>query len=172
MIRKLSTFALAAMMVAFFATKASAQFEKDKNYLGARIGLGFIGSGVSLGADYERGITNPGEVGPGRIGIGGTIDYWGWSDVYWSYSWIPIAAMGYYHLDLENKNLDLFGGLGLGYEIVSISDKVSGFSYGGSYSSGVYFTGQLGIRYFFSPNLAVQGRLGFNILSAGVDYKF
>jgi hypothetical protein len=168
MIRKLSAAMLAVMMVAFFASNASAQFEKGKNYIGARIGFGAIGFGFSLGADYEYGITNPNEVGPGRIGIGGTLDWSHYSSGVYGVTWIPISVLGYYHLDLDNKNLDPFAGIGLGYWIVSSSPS------GYTYSSGIEPVGQLGVRYFFQPNLAAQARIGFgaSALSVGIDYKF
>lgn len=169
MLRRFSAALLAASVVVLFAPKANAQFEYHKNYIGARIGVGAIGSAFSLGGDYEYGITNPGEVGPGRIGIGGTLDWSHWSDGIWSVNWIPIAVMGYYHLDLENKKLDPFAGIGLGFWIFNSSP--SGWL---GYSSGLSLTGQLGIRYFFQPNLAAQARLGFgaSLLSVGIDYKF
>ncbi len=174
MLHKLYTAFLAAFVVAAFASTASAQFEKGSNYIGARLGIGAIGSAFSFGADYEYGITNVGEVGPGRIGIGGTIDYSHWSDGFISYTWIPIGIMGYYHLDLDNKKLDPFGGLGLGYEIVNASWAGGNIPWSAGYSSGLFIAGQIGIRYFFQPNLAAQARLGFgaSLISVGIDYKF
>jgi hypothetical protein len=177
------TFALLGIVTAalwLFSQPAQAQFDKGRSYLGARIGIGYYGSAFSFGADYEYGFADVGEFGPGRVGIGGTIDYWGWSDGsgdnYWSYSWIPIGVMAYYHLNLDNRNWDPFGGIGLGYEIVNATWHSSFGSYSGTagYSSGVYLTGQIGIRYFFSPNLAAQARLGFgaSLLSVGLDFKF
>jgi hypothetical protein len=169
------------LMFAASTVPSNAQFDKGQNYVGGRIGIGYYGSAFSFGADYEYGFADVGEYGPGRIGIGGTIDYWGWSDGsgdnYWSYSWVPIGVMAYYHLNLDNRKLDPFGGVGLGYEVVTATWHSSYSSlYNGSagYSSGIYITGQVGVRYFFSPNLAAQARLGFgaSLLSVGLDYKF
>lgn len=161
--------------VALSTRPAAAQFEKQRNFIGARIGIGAIGSAFSFGADYEYGITNPGEVGPGRIGIGGIVDYSSWSDGLVSYSWIPIGVMGYYHLNLDNNRLDPFAGLGLGYEIFNASWKGPyGYSWSAGYNSGIFVAGDVGIRYFFQPNFAIQARLGFgsSLVSAGIDYKF
>ncbi|MGO9480560.1 MAG: hypothetical protein ACLP05_02090 [Candidatus Kryptoniota bacterium] len=175
MINKLSATLTAAFVTVILASTANAQFQKDQNFLGARIGIGSLGSAFSFGADYEYGINNPGDFGPGRVGIGATIDYSHWSDGYWSYTWIPIGVMAYYHLNLDNNKLDPFAGLGLGYEIFNSSwGGLYGLSGSAGYGSGVFFAGQIGIRYFFSPNLAGQARLGFgaSLLSVGLDYKF
>ena len=60
--RKLFVTFLAASLfaVTFAARPAAAQFEKGRSYLGARIGIGAIGSAFSFGADYEYGLTNLG----------------------------------------------------------------------------------------------------------------
>lgn len=157
---------------------ALAQLQKGNSTLGARVGFGILG-GTTFGADYEYVIANPGELGPGIVGIGGSIDYWGWSDGsgtdYFSYSDIPIGVMAYYHLNLSNSKWDLFGGIGLGYDIVSATWHGDPFlqSFSSSYVSEVYEVVQAGARYFFSPNLAAQARIGFGVswLSLGVDYK-
>ncbi len=174
MLRKLSAALLAATVIAVFAPKANAQFQYHKNYLGARIGVGSLGSAFSFGADYEYGITKPGEFGSGRVGVGAILDYSHWSDGFWSYTWIPIGVMGYYHLNLDNKNIDPFAGIGLGYEILNSSWSGFGFSGSAAYGSGIFFAGEIGLRYFFQPNLAAQARLGFgaSLFSVGVDYKF
>ena len=84
--------------------------------------------------------------------------------------------MAFYHLNIANKNWDLFGGLGLGYDIVSAKWHDDPFleSLSSSYGSKVYEIAQVGIRYFLSPNLPAQTRLGFGTpwLSLTVDYKF
>ncbi|HEY9167646.1 MAG TPA: hypothetical protein VIS48_15940 [Candidatus Kryptonia bacterium] len=177
MLRKLSALLLVGMMVAFFTSTASAQFEYGKNYAGVHVGLSGVGSALTLGLDYERGITNPGEVGPGIIGIGGLFDYYHYSEDFggfgggWTY--IDFGVSGMYHFVLDNKKWDPFLGLVLGYEIASWS--WSGIS--GLYSptaGGFTLGGSAGIRYFLSDNWALQARVGFGfyIFAVGVDYKF
>lgn len=162
MLRQLSTVTLVVMMVALFSSKAHAQFENQKNYAGAHIGLGYYSSGLVLGLDYERGITEIGQAGPGIIGIGGLLDFSSYSYPGGNGTYFGLGVSGMYHFVLQDRKWDPFIGLVLGYQ---------GSSY---YSSGLFpfITG--GIRYFFSDNLAVQARLGwdFYYLAVGVDYKF
>ena len=177
MIRKISTALLAVAMLALLASTASAQFENQKNYAGVHIGLSGVGSALTLGADYERGITNPGEVGPGIIGIGGLFDYYSYSDagLYGKWTYIDFGVSGMYHFVLDNKKWDPFLGLVLGYEVASWSWN-SGYSsiLGSPTAGGFTIGGSAGIRYFLNDNWALQARLGFGfyILAVGVDYKF
>lgn len=158
--------------------QALAQFETGKSYIGPHIGLGTYGGSVSFGGDFEHALTKPGEMGSGRVGIGATVDYWSWNsgsgDYYWSYSWIPVGVFGAYHFDLSNRNIDPYVGLGLGYYIVNSTwhgaDEIERTS--ASYSSTVYWNVVAGIRYFFTPNLAAQARLGLGAswLSVGMNF--
>lgn len=171
---------LAAIMILFIlSAPAQAQFETDRSYIGAHIGLGSYESSISFGGDFEYAMTAPGEAGPGRIGIGGTVDYWSWSgndgnNYYWSYSWVPIGLYGAYHFVIPNKRWDLFAGLGLGYIIVNASwHRPDGgtIETTPTYGSHIYWSGVAGVRYFFSPSLALHSRLGWgaSVLSVGLN---
>jgi len=177
MLRKLSAALLATFVVAFFAPKANAQFEYQKNYLGAHIGLSGVGSTLTYGLDYERAITQPGEVGPGMIGLGGLFDYYHYSEDFggfgggWTY--IDLGVSGMYHFVLDNKKWDPFLGLVLGYEIASWSwTGVSGYT--SPTAGGFTLGGSAGVRYFLSDQWALQARVGFGfyLFAVGVDYKF
>lgn len=167
------------MVVAFFTSNANAQFENQKNYLGPHIGLSGVGSALTFGLDYERGITNPGDFGPGIIGIGGLFDYYHYSEDYGLYgsggwTYIDIGVSGMYHFVLDNKKLDPFLGLVLGYEVATWSWN-GGYLSGYSPSAGGFtLGGSAGIRYFLNDNWALQARVGFGfyIFAVGVDYKF
>ncbi|MFZ1080396.1 MAG: outer membrane beta-barrel protein [Candidatus Kryptoniota bacterium] len=177
MVHKLYATLLAAFVVACFASTASAQFENQMNYGGVHIGLSGVGSALTLGLDYERGITNVGEVGPGIIGIGGLFDYYSYSENFvdaGSWTFIDFGVSGMYHFVLDNKKWDPFLGLVLGYEVATW--KWNNAYYGNYSPSAGGFTlgGSAGIRYFFSDNWAAQARVGFGfyIFAVGVDYKF
>lgn len=170
--------AITAIMI--LSAPAQAQFETGQTYIGPHLGLGSFESSVSFGGDVEYGLTKPGEAGPGRIGIGGTVDYWRWSGgtgygYTWTYSWVPVGFFGAYHFVLDNRKWDLFAGLGLGYLIVnsSLRGPDGGIIETGApaYSSHVYWSGVAGARYFFSPTLALHGRLGWgaSVLSVGLN---
>jgi hypothetical protein len=158
------------------ATAGHAQYEKGKSFVGPRLGLGIHGSGIALGGGYEYGVT---EV----ISIGALIDYYTWSTTGWGvfggkYTYIIVGAQGNYHFGEALKwdsKLDPFAGLILGYENVSWSwDKNPGNILWEPSASGIVLGGQVGMRYFVSPTLALYGQAGFGLtfLKAGVDFKF
>ncbi|MDD2192416.1 MAG: hypothetical protein PHO12_07735 [Bacteroidales bacterium] len=66
-------------------------------------------------------------------------------------------------------NLEVYGGLLLGFMIWS-SDN----NYGGSNTSGLGLGGYAGLRYYFKPNLAVYLEGGYGITNGtiGISYKF
>ncbi len=118
------------------------------------------------------------DIGPGVLGLGGYLGMssykyeatyylgnWGWK-----YTSIVIGARGTYHYDLVD-NLDTYGGLLLGFRI--ISSKFFGdetWATGSASSSGIAYSFFVGGRYFFSDNFAVMAELGYGIawLSIGV----
>ncbi|MCU7496463.1 MAG: porin family protein [Ignavibacteria bacterium] len=184
-----STFKVfAALLVALilFSTVTPAQsvnpFKKDTQVGQVGIGLGLAGiygtasvPPISLGFQY--GIED-------KISIGGILAYasstedWGgyfeqgWS---WKYSYFLIGARGEYHF-LENiEKLDGYAGVTVGYNIVSFSEPTGYLSsYGHTSGSYAVFGVHGGVRYFFSPNFAAFGELGYGlgILTAGIAYKF
>ncbi len=179
---------IVALIVPFFviglgSRPASAQFEYGKNYAGAHVGLSGVGSALTLGLDYERGVTQVGEVGPGIIGVGGLFDYfsygyndYGLSDI-GSWTYIDLGVSGMYHFVLQNRKWDPFVGLVLGYEVASWSWKNGyGTEYGwlSPTAGGFGIGGSAGVRYFFNDNWMAQARVGFGfyVLAVGVDYKF
>ncbi|MCX5754155.1 MAG: hypothetical protein NTW97_11040 [Candidatus Krumholzibacteria bacterium] len=158
------------------ASTGHAQFEKGKSFLGPRLGIGAHGSGVVVGGGYEYGVTDV-------IGIGGLVDYYTWSTTGWGiwggkYTYVIFGAQGNYHFGKALKwdaKIDPFAGLVLGYERVSWSwDRNPGHIFWEPSASGIILGGQIGIRYFVSPNLALYGQTGFGItyLKVGVDFKF
>ncbi len=167
-----------SVVIGFTARPVTAQFNKGGNYFGPHLGLSGVGSTLTLGLDYEHGITNPGEVGPGIIGIGGLFDYYSFSEDYFadagSWTYIDFGVSGMYHFVLDNEKWDPFIGLVLGYEVANWKWKNE--YYGGYSPSAGGFTlgGSAGIRYFFDNNWAIQARAGFGfyILAVGIDYKF
>lgn len=108
-----------------------------------------------------------------KISVGGIVGYssssydygyWGNSNWKWTYRYIFIGARGEYHfVDVDVKDLDLYGGLTIGYNIVSVSEP-SGFS--GVYSVGssyLLYGFHAGARYMFSPKIGAFGELGYGI---------
>ncbi len=173
---------IAVAMVCVLSHKADAQFETGKVYLGPHLGLGAYEASVSFGGHIEYGLTQPGDAGPGQIGIGGTVDYMQWHGdagygYSWTYSWLPMNFFGAYHFALGLKKWDLFAGLGLGYVVFnqewhSPDGVIDNDDTTTSYGSHFFWSGVAGARYFFTPGLSAQARLGWgiSILSVGVDF--
>ncbi len=170
------------LVVAMSVSFSQMAYKKGDQNVSAMIGLGGVGGlyGSStlpaLSVSYDYGYNE-------NISFGGIAGYAGSSEDFFygkiKYSYIIIAARGAYHLDLlHNPNVDTYGGIMLGYNIVSASTEwnsgYSGFGYNFAASSSyMIFGGYVGGRYYFSPNLAVQAELGYGlgIFNIGVSYK-
>lgn len=145
-------------------------FSKGASYLGARIGIGTIGyGGLPIGGQYEYGITE-------NIGVGLTGDFTSYDfGLGYKFNYIFIGLQGNYHfIDLlkDNPKIDVFAGLTVGYAIFSFSGDESFGVF--SNASGIYVALQGGARYFFTDNIAAEGRLGYGlaILTLGITFKF
>jgi hypothetical protein len=159
-------------------------YKQGDNVIYAGIGIGGVAGaygtgGLPIFAGYEYGLEKNISLG-GMIGYSSSSEeYAGWGGTYgWDYSYILIGARGAYHLDLiHKKEWDTYGGVMLGYSIVSASSTGSSIygSYGAASASSSYFIFGVfvGGRYYFNPNWAVQAELGYGIgiLSIGVAYK-
>ena len=85
----------------------------------------------------------------------------------WNYTFIVLAGQANYHF-YPGEKFDPFAGVLLGYNIGSSKWDGSG-SPASSSVGGVFWSGQLGANYWFSPKWAGQIRLGyFPYLSVGV----
>jgi hypothetical protein len=129
-----------------------------------------------ISASYEMGYNENISIG-GLVGISGSeqaynLGFFGsWK---YKYTYIIIGARGAYHYDLmKNEKIDTYGGIMIGYNIVSASTEgtaLGTYSVGGSYLA---YGGYAGIRYYFSPNLAAYGEIGYGlgIINVGIAYK-
>jgi hypothetical protein len=174
---------LLSVLVVFIASMSFGQmaYKKGDQVINLGIGLGgFAGvygsGGIAITGGYEYGVNE-------NISLGGVVGYSSSSetvfgDYGWKYTYILIGARGAYHLDLfHNPNIDTYGGILLGYNIVSASETgTHPYSIYGNYSASASFLefgAFIGGRYYFSPKLAVQAELGYGlgILNIGIAYK-
>ncbi len=123
-------------------------------------------------AGYEYGFEDKISLG-GVFGISGS--KYGFSGYEWKYSYIVIGARGGYHFLENNDKLDAYGGVMIGYNIVSVTAPSVGAGFFG-YSAGasyMLFGFYGGARYYFSPNLAAYGELGYGLgyFNIGIAYK-
>jgi hypothetical protein len=129
-----------------------------------------------LGVGYDFGYNENISIG-GLVGYSSSTQPVGFGSWQFKYTYIIIGARGTYHYDLMHKdNIDTYGGIMIGYNIVSFSEenKPSGslFNFSGS-GSYLLYGGFIGGRYYFTPNLAAQLELGYGVglLSIGISYK-
>ena len=174
---------LLSVLVVFIASMSFGQmaYKKGDQVINLGIGLGgFAGvygsGGIAITGGYEYGVNE-------NISLGGVVGYSSSSEDFggnygWKYTYILIGARGAYHLDLfHNPNIDTYGGILLGYNIVSSKATGTYINYGyGNYSASASFLefgAFIGGRYYFSPKLAVQAELGYGlgILNVGIAYK-
>jgi len=167
---------LAVAFMAFsFANAQTTPYEQGSNVL--QVGLG-LGGGFSTGTitmppiqvRYDYGISDKISIG-GVVGFAGSKYNWGaGNDI--KYSYLLVAARGNYHFDVNVDKLDLYAGLTLGYNSVTVKDKGA---FGGSVKgSGGLFGLQAGANYYLKDNLAIWADLGYGLgyLNLGVAFKF
>jgi len=150
---------------------ASSTFAPGYMDLGPTVGLGGIGeAGIAFGGRFERAIKRLPDLGNGTIGIQASVDIWNYNNRYvgtdYDFRYLNIGVTANYHFDVKgNPKLDPFLGLGLGNSSVSTD-------FAGDYSSGIYFIGRAGLRYFVKPHLALYGDVGAgaSTLNLGVTF--
>ena len=117
-----------------------------------------------------------------NFSVGGIVGYssstYGYSylnsNYEWKYSYIIIGARGEYHFtEVDLDNTDLYGGVTIGYNIVSVSEP-SGTIYGYSAEGSYFLYGfHVGGKYYFSPTVGGFLELGYGVgyIIAGVTFK-
>lgn len=173
--KKLLSSLFVVALLAFSINGAMAQsYQKGDKLLNVGIGVGTYGAGgIGFGGSFEYGIHEAISIGV-LGGYSGRSNYLG-SNTRWSV--LTIGARGSYHfnelLNLDNDQIDLYAGLGLGYR--NISWDYNGIGLGNGYGAGgILFLGHIGGKYYFQPNLGIFAELGsgFGVLQAGVAFKF
>lgn len=153
------------------STITNAQIKEGTKLFDLGIGLSSYGTPIHIG--YEHLITD-------KIGIGLAVNYTSYNDKGFldEYKWTFIygGIKGNYHFNellKLNPKFDVYGGLTLGYWKATLSnDNISSNS---NYGNSVFFTGQVGARYFFNEKFsALLEAGGGNIsgLTAGASLKF
>lgn len=157
-------------------------YRKGVNNLNIGIGFGDVAGGYGtsslppISVGYQIGIED-------KISVGGIVGYssstydfggWGGTNYEWTYTYIIIGARGEYHLLEASNPFDVYGGVTLGYNIVSVSEP-SGFS-GYGYTAGasyLFYGVHAGARYAFSPSFGAFAELGYGlgIVNVGVNFK-
>jgi hypothetical protein len=163
----LVTFLLSVLLITI-STQSYSQYRISKNT--GSISLGFGGGGLTGTGAYpisaEFNFLNFEK----NIHAGVFVAYSSESDHDWRYTDIIIAAQGNWHF-MPGEKWDPFAGLSLGYDIRSWSGP-SRSDYNPTLS-GIFFSVQGGVNYWFDEGWAIQGRVGyFPYFSVGVTHSF
>ena len=163
----LSTVLFFGLIFSNLSDAAAQSFQKDDLIINAGIGVGgtysWAGLGLPLGGGVEYGVS---DLEVGSIGVGGDLGFVSGSGLTITY----IGGRASYHFnelfEVENEELDIYGGLGIYY---------SSFSYsgGGSFANGMIASFHAGTRYYLSDNVGIYGELGNNWgwLNIGAIFK-
>ncbi len=139
--------------------------------IGPTVGLGGIGSaGLAFGGRFEHAFKDLPDLGNGTLGIEASADIWSYNNRYvgvdYSFRYINLGVTANYHFNVKsNPKVDPFLGLGLGNS--SVSTK-----YSGDFSSGIYFIGRAGVRYFPKPKLALYADAGAGASTLNLGVMF
>ncbi len=161
-------------------------FQPGEKIVQAGLGFGMMGvygdvviPPISVSIDMAKEIEGY-PISYGAI-IGLAQSEYGWSSTYytdewkWTYTYFLLGARAAYHLKMKSDKIDPYGGLMLGYNIVSVKEPSNYYVTGGYSSKSSYmmygFYG--GARYFFNPKMAVYAELGygFGYLNLGLSFK-
>ncbi len=150
-------------MVAIFAISSfsfaqNGAFSNGDKLLNIGIGLNsYYNGGSPLGASFEYGITDD-------ISVGANIDYLSTKYNGYKFNAFYFGVRANYHfnelLEINNDQVDLYGGLSLGYRSFSWTDHFYESSLGKGYGSGTYLGLIVGGKYYFSDNIGAFLELG------------
>lgn len=166
---------LMAALVAGVSFMSKAQgFEPGAGFTQANFGIGASNWGVPIYAGMDFGVSD-------KITIGPRVSYrrygYGWSGYNFHYTIFNIAFRGDYHYGAHipalPDQLDLYGGLSLGYSIWG--NNYDGTTYSGLKDSGVFIAVQAGARWYFTENWGANAELStgsFSGLEIGLSYRF
>lgn len=152
-------------------------YEKGDNLLNVGVGLSSYYYGNPLGISFEIGVDKD-------ISVGGQFDYnaGNYGDNYynssrWRYTATYFGARGSYHfnriLNLNTSKIDLYAGVGLGYQTFRWNDTNYGRGY--DVGSGLFFNYFVGGKYYFNNKIGAfleLGRGGLSSSRIGLSAKF
>ena len=187
----MKTLFISALLLVCFATMdLTAKTAYNKGDRIAQIGIGIGGLGGFYGSSSMPLISAGLDFGIEKyISVGGVVGYsaskyespfFGTANsrYSWKYTYITLAVRGSYHfLQIPEEKFDVYGGLSLGYNIVSAKSEgtnVNNVVVTGASGSYLFFGVHAGGRYYFSKTFAAYAELGYGlgILNVGIALKF
>jgi hypothetical protein len=173
------------LLILFLPFTLIGQFDLNKHVAGPSLGFSFLGSALQYGINHEYSF-NMEDIGidsKGKLGIGGILRYWNYSEnfthVKWDYSNVLIGVQSNYHFYMANDHIDPWFGIIFAYNVGSTDTeiKIPSISIEEDSHDGFWLAANAGIRYWINENIALSIRIGFGTLSysgldLGFDYKF
>ncbi len=179
------------LVIAIFSVsmaQAQTPFRKGDKIVNVGLGLGTYGvlgntSIPPVAVSFEYGYKNNLFNEKSSLSFGGYAGYYSSKlshtspagEYGWKYTNILIGGRATVHYDfLENKKIDTYGGLMLGYNVASSSYYgIEGFEAGKSSYGGLIYSSFLGARYYFTPKIAGFLELGYGVsaIELGVSFK-
>lgn len=164
--------------VAFFGMVSAQRVQKGEAQVNAGVGFGG-GLGLPVYAGVDFGVHNDITVGAEASYATSSVSNYGFDS---KMNWFGVGANANYHfntlLNIPN-NWDLYAGATLAYNIFSYntSEKLKNIGMDlGLQQSGIGFAGQVGGRYYFTNNFAINVEYGGGSVvsggKAGISYKF
>lgn len=180
-----------SVLLAGYSQADAQAFEKSGKYITVDMGAAsywHLGSSVSKGpwASFYSPLVGrlgvEGEFGVHKyVGVGFTVGVAGRAGGYWGSSGVldlPIGALANFHFyqliadkvgkDIHSDKLDVYVGANVG--------SGAGFLFSGSTTTAtalVFVGPHAGVRYFFTPKIAVNGEVGYgkSLVHAGITFK-
>ncbi len=156
-------------------------YNRGDKLLNLGVGLSSYYYGTPIGLSYESGVGDDVSFGAQFDYNSGNYDGYYNSNYRWGYSAYYVGIRGSYHFDralgINDKNIDLYAGAGLGYQRFRWDDDSYGYGYGYSYNyrSGLFLNYFIGGKYYFSEKIGAFVELGYTGLSSsrvGLSVKF
>lgn len=150
--------------------------------LGGNFGLGRYAGSPGLSVQFEHGLVDV--PGPGVVSVGGYLGTKGyryhhnafgyWYKENWRYTILGVRS-AYHYNGHDIPELDLYGGAMISYNVLTYKyrDNDPFLDYTGRYNNRLGFSLYAGGRYFFTPNVAGFGELGYGVsyLTIGAALK-
>ncbi|MFN0031331.1 MAG: hypothetical protein ACKVOR_04135 [Flavobacteriales bacterium] len=157
----------------FSTSSAMAQYPLAKGEKQVNFGFGFSGLGLPVYAGLDFGVHED-------ISVGAEFSYRSYNNSYvgkkYHHSIIAIAGTANYHfnslLEMPADEWDIYAGINIGFYIWN---SPSDYDVAGDVS-GLGLGGQLGLRYYFKPNMGINLELGGSTAASsgkiGLSIKF
>ncbi len=156
-------------------------FSRGDKLLNVGVGLSSYYYGTPVGLSFESGVSDDISVGAQFDYNSGNYNGYYSTNYRWGYSAYYVGLRGSYHVNklfrINEDKVDLYAGIGIGYQRFKWDDESygSGYGYNYNYRSGLFLNYFIGGKYYFTPKIGAFVELGYTGLSSsrlGLSVKF